>query len=443
MKTKLLLFLLFLSLTLHLFAQHTINYKIKVYHLGDSQSETIDYGTVREGEYILFPSYTLTGDIQNYQDLYNVVKGSSFVMDSGALAENVTLIFNVMSFDENEEQYYFDHNLFFYMGVQVDGERTGWHDFDDVYPLQTGKYAYIRIPKDTDLHYVLNLIGLEMRDIDFAYHTRAGYTQEGIKYTELTDSLQCRLSHFSKFGGGRGGVLPVELQNFTAELQRDKVVLSWETATETNNYGFEVLKQNAADPEHEWKTLGFVEGAGNSNSPRSYKFTDNDVTTGKYYYMLRQIDLNGTIEHSKKIKVEIGNPVRFELFQNYPNPFNPVTTIKYSIPSLGGVETLHATSLRIYNILGKEVATLVNEKQAPGNYSVQFDASNLPSGIYFYTLRAGNFTATKKMILLKEKNSVHKQGGWKKALANRFSGAFSCTFFRNFHLFILGFKSGR
>ncbi len=94
-------------------------------------------------------------------------------------------------------------------------------------------------------------------------------------------------------------------------------------------------------------------------------------------------------------------PNKFELMQNYPNPFNPTTTIKYSIPVIAGVETLHATSLQIYNVLGQKVATLVNEKQAPGTYSVQFDASELPSGIYFYTLRAGNFAATKKMILLK------------------------------------------
>ncbi len=94
-------------------------------------------------------------------------------------------------------------------------------------------------------------------------------------------------------------------------------------------------------------------------------------------------------------------PQGFVLYQNYPNPFNPTTTIKYMIPQINNVETLHATSLRIYNLLGEKVATLVNEKQSPGEYSVQFDASNLPSGVYFYTLRAGNYTATKKMILLK------------------------------------------
>ncbi len=94
-------------------------------------------------------------------------------------------------------------------------------------------------------------------------------------------------------------------------------------------------------------------------------------------------------------------PSKFALEQNYPNPFNPTTTIKYTIPNIGGVETLHATSLQIYNILGEKVATLVNERQSPGEYSVQFDASNLPSGVYFYTLKTGNSVLTKKMILTK------------------------------------------
>ncbi len=108
-------------------------------------------------------------------------------------------------------------------------------------------------------------------------------------------------------------------------------------------------------------------------------------------------DFNGVTD----VDDETESPVTFTLEQNYPNPFNPTTTIKYTIPKLNGVETRYSTSLRIYNILGKEVATLVNKRQAPGFYEVQFDASNLPSGVYFYTLRVGNFVATKKMILMK------------------------------------------
>ncbi len=110
---------------------------------------------------------------------------------------------------------------------------------------------------------------------------------------------------------------------------------------------------------------------------------------------------NKYFELPSDVNEEPSSPLTFELKQNYPNPFNPTTTIKYTIPQLNGVETHGRVSLRVYNILGEEVATLVNKQQAPGNYTVQFDASNLPSGVYFYTLRVGNFVATKKMILLK------------------------------------------
>ena len=386
-----------------IFSQHNIDYSIRVYHLGDDQYDIIENGGTTEGGYIVFPPYQLSGDIEPYQNLYDVVKGSTLRFDVGALNENIKIFLYVMSFDSQANGYYFDHNLFFYMGAQVLGERTGFHDFDSTYQLQNEKYAYLRIPKDDDLNAVLEKIRLNMSDIDFAYHTRDGYNQNGIKYTELTDSLQCRLSHFSKFGGGRGSILPVELTDFTANYFEGKVILQWETATEVNNYGFEILRRDKNGPGDDWKTLGFVQGNGTSNSPNSYCFTDNKVSPGNYYYILRQIDLDGQVNYSSKIEVFVPMPQKFELYQNYPNPFNPTTTIKYAIPN---VETQNFASLQnvtliVYDALGREVATLVNKKQAPGEYSVQFDGGNLPGGIYFYTLRAGNFTATKKLILMK------------------------------------------
>ncbi len=196
------------------------------------------------------------------------------------------------------------------------------------------------------------------------------------------------------------GNLPVELISFTASVIDNSVILNWRTETETNNYGFQVERKKEKC-ESNWKNIGFVEGAGNSNSPKKYSFADNVTESGRYSYRLKQIDLNGTFEYSNIVEVNIGSPDKFELMQNYPNPFNPTTTIKYTIPAIGNVETLHATSLNVYNILGETIATLVNEKQAPGTYAVKFDASNLPSGVYFYTLQYGNFVATKKMILLK------------------------------------------
>ncbi len=195
------------------------------------------------------------------------------------------------------------------------------------------------------------------------------------------------------------GSTPVELTSFSAKAKNGIVKLNWTTATEVNNYGFQVEREKAKG-ESEWENIGFVEGHGNSNSPKEYSFTDENPPSGNLKYRLKQIDIDGNFEYSEIVEIQTSAPSKFELFQNYPNPFNPTTTINYAVPA---VETRHALSLQliVYDILGRKVATLVNKKQAPGNYSVQFDASKLSSGIYFYRLSAGDFIATKKMILMK------------------------------------------
>ncbi len=237
--------------------------------------------------------------------------------------------------------------------------------------------------------------------------------------------------------------LPVELTSFTASVVGNKIQLNWQTATEVNNYGFQVQRQK--DKGESWDDIGFVEGAGNSNSPKNYSFIDENPPAGKIKYRLKQIDLNGEFEYSKVVEANVGTQNKFELFQNYPNPFfkssgsNPTTTIKYVIPNStviarspspsvdGGRTTWQSpessafvnkstdcraslrsarndavnVTLTVYDILGRKVATLVNERKTSGNYSVKFNASNLPSGIYFYRLIAGKFASVKKMILMK------------------------------------------
>ena len=185
---------------------------------------------------------------------------------------------------------------------------------------------------------------------------------------------------------------PVELTSFTANISGSIVKLNWRTATEINNYGFEIQR---ATENSDWQKIGFVEGAGNSNSPKEYSFTDNIGKSGKYSYRLKQIDINGEYKYSQVVEIFVGLPTKFELKQNYPNPFNPTTNIKYSI----GKKT--KVTLKVYDMLGREIATLINKEQTPGNYAVEFDALSLSSGVYFYTLKAGEFTATKKMILMK------------------------------------------
>jgi len=195
---------------------------------------------------------------------------------------------------------------------------------------------------------------------------------------------------------------PVELSYFNVSLgENNSVELHWQTATEVNNYGFDVQRTALDNQSIEWETVGFVEGSGNSNSPKTYSFTDNVSASGKFSYRLKQIDFDGSVKYSQTIEIDINTPTKFELMQNYPNPFNPTTTITYSLPVTRGVETQYTVSLQIFNSLGQKVATLVNKEQAPGNYSVQFSADNLPSGIYFYKLTAGKLSVVKKMLLLR------------------------------------------
>ena len=196
--------------------------------------------------------------------------------------------------------------------------------------------------------------------------------------------------------------IPVELQSFSANVIGTDVLLNWITSTEKNNSGFEV--QRKTQEENEFKTLIFIEGNGTTTEQNSYSFIDKNSPSGFITYRLKQIDLDGSFEYSNSIEVEVISPKVFSLEQNYPNPFNPSTKIKYVIPN---VETLQSTSiqvtLKIYDVLGNEITTLVNEQHLPGIYEVEFNTKemNLTSGVYFYQLRANNFVETKKMILNK------------------------------------------
>jgi|GEM_PF-149723 len=184
--------------------------------------------------------------------------------------------------------------------------------------------------------------------------------------------------------------VPVELISFSANNVGDKIELSWTTATETNNAGFEI--QRSIDNK-EFVTVGYVEGKGTSTERQSYTYIDN-ISGSKFYYRLKQVDFNGSYKYSNIVEV-VTVPQKFNLFQNYPNPFNPSTKISYSLPKESFV------TLKVYDVLGNEIAILVNEKKSVGNYEVNFDATKLSSGIYYYKLTAGNFSQVKKMILIK------------------------------------------
>jgi hypothetical protein len=188
-------------------------------------------------------------------------------------------------------------------------------------------------------------------------------------------------------------IIPVELTSFTASVSGNDVLLNWKTATETNNSGFTVERSQS---ESEWTEIGFVPGFGTSTELRTYSYTDVGLSAGVYFYRIKQTDYNGTFTYYELgSSVEISAPEVFDLAQNYPNPFNPATKIDYSIAKAANVQ------LVIFNSIGEEVGVLVNEMQHPGRYSVNFDASSLSSGVYFYKLVAGDFISIKKMLLVK------------------------------------------
>ena len=186
------------------------------------------------------------------------------------------------------------------------------------------------------------------------------------------------------------GQVPVELTSFSAAFTADGVTLQWETSTETNNQGFEV--QRSSDNQN-FSTVAFVRGHGTTAQMKYYSYIDKTDLTGAIYYRLKQLDFGGNYKYSNI--VEVTRAVSYDLSQNFPNPFNPTTTITYSIPQNSYV------TLKIYDILGSEVANLVNGEVEAGVHKVNFNAVGLNSGVYFYTIKAGNFNETKKLMLMK------------------------------------------
>ena len=191
-------------------------------------------------------------------------------------------------------------------------------------------------------------------------------------------------------------VVPVELVSFAAITDNRNVTLNWSTATELNNSGFQIERSSGSA----YEVVGFVAGSGTTTEVRNYSYVDQNVNSGTYNYRLKQVDFDGTFEYSDVIEVEVLGVKEFALGQNYPNPFNPSTTINFSLAVDSKV------SLKIFDVLGQEVATLINGQMAAGSQKVSFDASSINSGVYFYRIDASGvdgqkFSSVKKMILTK------------------------------------------
>lgn len=311
---------------------------------------------------------------------------------------------NVISCDETSMKVYLirrcgttgtfaeDYNNFYYNAANANGN-LGLFNTSDVKVLDDWKTASaqslnsksvaVNFVSATDLH----LTGASVGDLNLT----------GTPLALVTKDIdgQNRNATAPYMGADEipGSPLPVELESFTAAYAGGKVTLRWNTATELDNYGFEVERMAA---EGQWENIGFVEGYGNSNSPKYYSFADENVAANtEYKYRLKQIDNSGKYEYSSVAAVKIEVVEEYDMMQNYPNPFNPTTVIRFSVPQSSNVK------LTVFNSVGEEVANLVDDFREAGVHEVQFNASNLSSGIYFYRLQAGSFIKTMKMQVIK------------------------------------------
>lgn len=316
---------------------------------------------------------------------------------------------------------------------------TGWH-FATTYDRFEGDSIYYRYNSGSDDVIInfnwqpgyiyetqLDSICFELKRLDYIdsasvfgmnglrYWFSIGYYCEGFADTAWVLEPTIIHSYFGSYYSGDGylkgakidsttyGVLhplPVELASFTASVSGNNVSLNWMTATEINNSGYEVQRRvfspQSSVNNSEYEVIGFIEGQGTSTKVNRYSFTDKGLTPGTYQYRIKQIDFDGTFKYySLAETIEIGMPNELELSQNYPNPFNPSTKISWQSPV-----SSHQI-LKVFDVLGREVATLVNEFKDAGYHEVEFNAAGLLSGVYFYRLQAGDYVETKKMILIR------------------------------------------
>jgi len=219
------------------------------------------------------------------------------------------------------------------------------------------------------------------------------YFTNGDFFVVLSELIQWAIAN----GGVFPGFVPVELTSFAASVTGTNVNLSWITASELNNQGFQVERSTDSN---QWEQIGFVEGKGTSTDMNYYSYTDSKLNEGIYYYRLKQVDFDGTFEYSSVVEATVTIPKTFSLEQNYPNPFNPSTKISFSLASDSKV------TMKIFNVLGQEVVTLVDGNLAAGEHEINFNASSLNSGVYLYQINAEGsngqrFSSVKKMILSK------------------------------------------
>jgi len=293
--------------------------------------------------------------------------------------------------------------------------------FSDGTPSYVGSYRWVIAETGDDfssatitLSNVSSFQGLVNPSAVSIYHRETpgsgAFTPLTTTYNANADELTATVSAFSEFiVAGDNTPLAVQLASFSASPDRFTARLKWTTATETNNYGFEIDRTyrgplnapaDTAKPAvatANWDSVGFIRGSGTSTSAKQYQYKDGDLSPGRYSYRLKLYDVGRGTSFSSSADVSVGlAPKVFSLSQNYPNPFNPTTTIEFTIPDNG------RTTLRVYDILGREVETLLDKPLQAGEYhQTVFNASRLASGVYFAVLRFNDKQLVKKMLLIK------------------------------------------
>ena len=240
--------------------------------------------------------------------------------------------------------------------------------------------------------------------IGSVYHPDSSFFDEEIEWDSI---YYYAATSVDKFGNESGlsktivleipNPMPVELRSFAATSSDNDVILSWATATESNNYGFEIQrsKDNTV-----FEKIGFVQGHGTTSTPKSYRYIDEQLANGHYYYRLNQIDIDGTNSLSEVIEITLNSPLDFRLDQNYPNPFNPTTTISYHLPQSSHVELI------VYNTNGQEIRRLVDEVKLAGSHNIVWDCTDnsgmkVSSAVYYYRLNTSFGAQFRRMTVLK------------------------------------------
>ncbi|MFZ4620146.1 MAG: fibronectin type III domain-containing protein, partial [Bacteroidota bacterium] len=344
-------------------------------------------GTVQSGAAVTFTTNALWSSVA--KGTFVVVLGNANVQTEDTEPNDKVVIIR------NNNTTYFTGGTGFDISATADALEILTSGGTHIHSLSNGSKpgAIATIPSPT-ANYGSTLVGASFR---FTGVTSGSDFNSDAKTSNGTSATQGAANDASETSY-ISSILPVELVSFTGNALNGAVTLKWETATEVNNYGFEIELRaidNGQLTMDNWSRIGFVEGSGASNSPKEYSFIDR-TAKGTSVYRLKQIDRDGKFEYSPEVSITVPDiPQQYSLMQNYPNPFNPSTTIRFTLAAPDHV------TLKIFNALGQSVETILDGPLQAGSHYVVYNASALSSGTYFYTLTAGKFSSAKSFVLMK------------------------------------------